>query len=338
MRCVEVGKLLQIIEKVANREYERDNWRGVLDAVADLFEADGAAIGEIKEGYIYYSRVSSLLAEREDYDPEVFKVPLQRSAAGEALLKGYAVINDYQAYEGAVEAWKSLGLKAMVVAIFGVDEPLGSLALGRLESGKPFTEEDGKVLKSLAFVFSFIIKQEIEKGELFERATRDHLTKLYNRLYFEEVWVKELERARRYGYPLSVVMFDLDDFKWVNDTFGHQKGDQVLSAFGEVVRGSIRITDIPVRYGGEEFLLLLPHTDAEEAFKIAERIRERFSRFVFFEEGKIFGLTVSAGVASCEGEDCQLESLLYKADIALYQAKKEGKNRSVVFSRKDKGH
>ncbi len=333
MECEEkVEKLLSIIERVASGEYERDNWRGILDSVAELFEADIAAIGETREGYVLYKKFSSYADRFESYDPEEFKVPIWRSALGEAIKKGYIMVNDYQNYEKAVEGWKKMGLKSIIVAPFGDRDVFGSLAIGRFREGRPFTEEDGKILRSLAFIFSFIVREEIEKRRLMERAIKDHLTKLYNRFYFEDEGNRELERARRYGYPLSLIMLDLDNFKQINDRYGHQKGDEVLIKFADVIRKNIRRTDMPVRYGGEEFLILLPHTNLEEAAKVAERIRESFSRVVFREGSEAFRLTVSAGVASCEPEDCALENLLHRADKALYQAKREGKNRTVVFS------
>jgi len=333
MECEEkIEKLLNIIERVANGEYERDNWRGILDSVAELFEADGAAIGEIREDFVYYTKVSSFIAENYDYDPERFRVPIWRSAFGDAIKKGYIIVNNYQSYEKAIGEWRNLGLRSMVVAILGDKEPFGSLSVGRIRSSEPFTEEDGKVLRSLAFIFSFIVREEIEKRELMEKAIRDHLTKLYNRFYFEEEGRRELERARRYGYPLSLIMLDLDNFKQINDRFGHQKGDEVLVKFAEVLRKSVRKTDMPVRYGGEEFLVLLPHTHVEEAAKVADRIRAGFSSVIFREGSEVFRLTVSAGVASCDEEDCNLEDLLSKADKALYRAKREGKNRTIVYS------
>ncbi len=332
MECEEkIEKLLNIIERVAGGEYERDNWRGILGSVAELFGADVAAIGEIRDGYVVYTRFSSY-DQLRDYDPEKFKVPLWRSALSEAIRKGYVVVNDYQSYERAVEEWKRVGLRSVIVAPFGDREIFGSLAIGRFREGRPFTEEDGRILRSLAFIFSFIVKEELEKRELMEKAIRDHLTKLYNRFYFEEEGRRELERARRYGYPLSLIMLDLDNFKQINDRFGHQKGDEVLIKFADVIRRNIRKTDMPVRYGGEEFLVLLPHTHTEEAAKVADRIRVNFAGVVFREGAEVFRLTVSAGVASCGFEECDLEDLLSKADKALYRAKREGKNRTVVFS------
>ncbi len=335
MECEEkIRKLLEVIESVANKEYEKDNWRSVLDRVADLFEADASAIGETAGGYILYTKVSSKLRELiEDYDPERFKVPIGGSAASEALKgKGYVIVNDYQNYKYAVEAWKRAGLKSLVVTTMEADGFIGCLSIGRISEGKPFTEEDGKILKSLAFIFSFIIKEEIKIKKLFERAVRDHLTNLYNRYFLEEEGKREIERAKRYRYPVSVIMFDLDDFKRVNDTYGHQEGDKVLVKFAKILRSRIRSTDIPVRYGGEEFLVLLPNTTYREAVLVAERIRKVMEEVTFRFGTEEMRITVSAGVASCEPEDCSLDTLIYRADKAMYRAKREGKNRVAVYS------
>ncbi len=333
MECEDkIGKLLKIIERVAAREYERDNWRSILDDVAELFEADGAALGEIRDGYIYYTRVSSSIISSGIYDPENFKVPVWWSAFSEAVAKGYLIVNDYSAYERAVETWKKAGLKAKLVAILGTEEPFGSLSVGRVTSDRPFTEEDGKILKSLAFIFSFIVKEELEKEELMEKAIRDYLTKLYNRLFLEEEGRREIERARRYNYPVSLIMFDLDDFKRINDEYGHHRGDEVLIKFAQVLRSRVRSTDIPVRLGGEEFVVLLPHARIEDAVRVAERIRDAFEKVIFRFDADVVRLTVSAGIASCEPVECGLESLLYRADKAMYKAKHEGKNKVEVFA------
>jgi len=332
-----VEKLLRIIERVANGEYQRDNWRRILNDVAELFNADGAAIGEIRNEYIYYTKVSESITKMiPDYDPEKFKVPLWRSAAGEAIRRGYIIVNDYQNFSKAVENWKRAGLKRSLIAIIGKDgNPIGCLSVGRIYKEEPFTEEDGKILKSLAFILSFIVREEIEKRELIEKAIKDHLTKLYNRLYLEEESVREIEKAKRYGYPISLIMFDLDDFKKVNDRFGHNRGDEVLVKFADILRSKIRGTDIPVRFGGEEFVVLLPHASTEEAIKVAERIREEFERTLFRFDSEVIKLTVSAGVSSCEpSEECGLEKLLYKADKALYEAKRSGKNRVESLSQR----
>ena len=333
MECEEkVEKLLNIIERVANGEYERDNWRGILDSVAELFEADGAAIGEVSGNYLYYTKASSSIIESGIFDPEVFRVSVWWSAFEEATDRGYLIINDYQAYERAVDAWKRTGLRAKLVALLGDKEPFGSLSVGRLSGDKPFTEEDGKILRSLAFIFSFIVKEELEKKKLLEKAIKDHLTQLYNRFYLEETGSREIEKALRYNFPISLVMFDIDNFKGVNDEFGHHAGDTVLIKFARLLESNIRGTDIAVRYGGEEFVILLPHTFAQEAVKVAERIRDSFSKVVFRFGGKVVRLSVSAGVSSCEPGECSIRELVDRADKAMYSAKAKGKNRVELFS------
>jgi len=333
MRCEEkVEKLLEIIERVANREYEKDNWKSILDMVAELFEADGAAIGEVRGDYLYYTKASSSIADSGIFDPEEFRVPVWWSAFEEAGGKGYILIEDYQSYEKAVESWKKIGLRSKLVAILGDKEPFGSLSVGRVMSAKPFTEEDGKILRSLAFIFSFIVKEEIEKKKLLEKAIRDHLTGLYNRLYLEEAGAREIDRAKRYGFPISMIMFDIDNFKQVNDTYGHQTGDRVLVKFASIINSNVRSTDMPVRYGGEEFIVLLPHTYPEEAVKVAERIRMEFEKFLFRFDRDVIKLTVSAGISFCPSGECNLNELIQMADKAMYEAKEKGKNRIEVFS------
>ncbi len=334
MECEEkIEKLLSIIERVAHREYERDNWRAILDSIAELFEADGAAIAEIKGEYLYYKRVSGSIHKLlRDFDPDVFRVPVRGSAFEDALKKGYIIVNNYQNFSKAVPVWKSIGLKAKLLAVLGKDEPIGSISVGRVTDDRPFTPEDGKILKSLAFVFSFIVKEELEKQKLIEKAIKDHLTKLYNRLYLEEEAIREIERAKRYTYPVSLIMFDLDDFKRVNDNYGHHEGDRVLISFAQLLRSKIRSTDIPVRYGGEEFIVLLPHTFGDEAYHVAERIRSAFEKTEFVFDGSRISLTVSAGVSFSNRGEASLEELLRMADRAMYRAKREGRNRVELFS------
>jgi diguanylate cyclase (GGDEF)-like protein len=335
VECEEkIRKLLEIIESVAGKDYEKDNWRSILDKVADLFEADAAAIGEVVEGYLVYRKVSSKVQELiKDYNPEEFKVPIWRSAAGEAIRrKGYIIVNDYQNYDRAVEAWRRAGLKRLMTTAIDTEGLLGSLSVGRLKDGPPFSEEDGKILKSLAFIFSFIIKEEIRIKKLFEKAIRDPLTNLYNRYFLEEEGKREIERAKRYRYPVSLIMFDLDDFKRINDTYGHQEGDRVLVKFAKILKSKVRSTDMPVRYGGEEFIVLLPNTTPNEAIIVAERIRKVMEEVLFRFGSEEIRITVSAGIASCEPGECSLETLIYRADKALYSAKREGKNRVCVFS------
>ncbi|TVP83522.1 MAG: PAS domain S-box protein [Thioalkalivibrio sp.] len=161
--------------------------------------------------------------------------------------------------------------------------------------------------------------------ELARQASHDRLTGLYNRWKFEEVLDLELERARRYGTQFSVVMFDIDHFKYVNDRFGHDTGDRVLQRIGELVGQQVRRTDILARWGGEEFMLLLSETGLEQARQLAESTRIRVGQADFPESGR---LTISLGVTEYRPGETVPE-MLKRVDNALYAAKQGGRNRTV---------
>jgi len=150
----------------------------------------------------------------------------------------------------------------------------------------------------------------------------DSLTGFYNRRKIEEVLHSEMERAKRYGHPLSVMFIDIDNFKQINDTYGHRKGDEVLRKVADLIRREIRRTDFVGRFGGEEFMVVLPETEPEKAVRVAERIRERIER----EEFGVGRVTISVGVTGLRKDD-DYGSLFVRMDRAMYLAKEKGKNR-----------
>ena len=163
-------------------------------------------------------------------------------------------------------------------------------------------------------------------GKLESLATHDGLTGAKNRRAFNEKLAEEWSRAGRYGTPLSLVLFDVDKFKSYNDTFGHQAGDGVLKLLARTVTGLVRGTDFFARYGGEEFVLILPNTDAEGAYILAERLRERVENAAWKERP----VTASFGIASIDETMACGEDLVESADGALYQSKERGRNRVTV--------
>jgi diguanylate cyclase (GGDEF)-like protein len=163
--------------------------------------------------------------------------------------------------------------------------------------------------------------------ELDRLASTDALTGLFNRRHLMERLAQELERSVRYGNPLSVLLLDLDHFKQVNDTHGHLVGDAVLRRAGEVIADCARNIDLPGRYGGEEFALVLPQTDITGARELAERLRRRLGQIAHHDSaGKPFHVTCSIGVASVQG-NANANWILKHADDALYRAKADGRNR-----------
>ncbi len=164
-------------------------------------------------------------------------------------------------------------------------------------------------------------------------ATTDVLTGAYNRIGFDEIIEREMESAKRYRKPLSVILFDIDHFKRVNDTFGHHTGDAVLRQLAKIVRNTVRKVDYFIRWGGEEFLIVSEETDGGQARIMAERLRKRVEEHVFGEAGRI---TISCGVAEFGGEDTE-NTLLKRADDALYRAKRQGRNRVVYVTESREG-
>lgn len=163
---------------------------------------------------------------------------------------------------------------------------------------------------------------------LHDQATRDGLTGLYNRRYFDEMLERELARARREGYDLSLIIADLDNFKALNDRFGHQAGDAVLCAWSELLRQGMRSSDVLCRYGGEEFAIVLPHCSLAMAIERAEALRTQFEALNLSTDphGPRIGTTVSLGIAQAVAGCRNASDLIQSADAALYRAKRLGRN------------
>jgi len=166
-----------------------------------------------------------------------------------------------------------------------------------------------------------------------EETVIDELTRLYNYRYFTQALEREIVRADRYHAPLSVVLFDVDDFKHYNDTNGHLTGNRALKRLAQLIKGSVRDVDVVARYGGEEFALILPETNKEGALVIAERIRAKVARSTFpkGERQPLRRFTVSGGVATLHVDAAKAADLVKKADQALYRAKSRGKNQVALY-------
>ncbi len=170
-----------------------------------------------------------------------------------------------------------------------------------------------------------------DKEKLEEIAYKDPLTGLFNRRFFLEHAKNIFEQAKRYGTPFSVILMDIDNFKKINDTYGHDIGDIVIQELAEIIKGASRSSDIPARWGGEEFILLLPNTDANGARLVAERIRDRFKKVSVKVGNERVNTTVSVGVSQFSGQE-RLEDIIKEADEALYKAKRSGKDRVEVYT------
>lgn len=172
---------------------------------------------------------------------------------------------------------------------------------------------------------------------LEEESITDSLIGIYNRRYLDRRLTNEMDRAQRYGLPLSVLMIDIDHFKQINDVHGHQAGDLALNYIGKLLLNAVRQLDVVARYGGEEILVIAPESDERAASKLAERLREHVAahELALASEGNLpknIHLTISIGVAEANYKTSTPDELIECADKALYQAKERGRNRVVLYS------
>jgi diguanylate cyclase (GGDEF)-like protein len=176
---------------------------------------------------------------------------------------------------------------------------------------------------------------EIAKEKLTTMANKDPLTNLYNRRYFTDIASNIQELAKRNNEPLSALMIDIDRFKNINDTYGHDVGDDVIVNIANILLQHTRKSDIVVRFGGEEFVILLPNTNIDGAAKIAEKIRVNIeNQTIKLDENSTIKTTVSIGVSQCSNSNnLNIENLIKRTDVALYEAKRSGKNKVVIYEK-----
>ena len=222
--------------------------------------------------------------------------------------------------------------------------------------GRPFDDAERRLIHEMFDVLRAAAESEARYAELEQRmlslqrenldlivrnrtlsevSSRDSLTGLYNRWFVMEKIDSELNRSLRHGSPMSLLMLDVDHFKRVNDTWGHTVGDQVLQAIGQLLRDSCRVYDVPGRYGGEEFCIVLPETHTGNTTAVAERIRRRLESTTLPCGDDSITVTASIGIAGMneagEGEMLSPAGLIERADQALYRAKHRGRNRVEMW-------
>ena len=268
-----------------------------------------------------------------------------RARVGEGELKVIAQVGDeVDVHEALTEAEAAAlrfgeagesvrrGAHALAYPLRGPDESddiQGVVAVARKD--EPFSEQERELFAYLASAVAVSVENVGLHEAVARQAVTDELTGLYNHRRFQEAMGDELERARRFEQPLGLVMLDIDNFKSVNDTYGHQQGDRVLSEVARVLRETSREIDSPARYGGEELAVVLPQTDMEGAYNLAERVRTGIEelRFEVAPELPPLHVTASLGVAALAQHHDEAGVMIAEADAALYRAKRAGKNRTV---------
>lgn len=221
---------------------------------------------------------------------------------------------------------------------FGCNRPITSDSASMFQNVTmfPLTSTDGSVERMCMMVYDVTAqalgKLRVERlnEELKYMSRVDGLTGLYNRRYWQERFDNTFKLARRRDKPVTAMMLDIDHFKKVNDTYGHQAGDKVIQALAEIIRETVRETDLAGRYGGEEFAVILTDADCDKASLVAERIREAAQQATVNHEDTEIRFTVSLGLAPFDASYRSAMAWLEQADIALYDAKTQGRNQACV--------
>ena len=298
-------------------------------------EAEAVALVHRRAG-----RESELVIDGFDRTSDkFFRHPMEEGEGATGAVMAAAAtrrIDDLQSADVASDG-AGHGIRSWLgVPLFMYGECEGVVAVQSSRVGA-FRVEHQRLLESLALQ----IAAALQNAHLYELAMVDGLTGLFVRRYFDARIEEEIERSKRYGSPFSVVMMDVDDFKKLNDTYGHLVGDRVLKAIANVVKAQMRGVDTAARYGGEEISVILPRTEMVGAYALAERIREAVAelRITTDEDPpKVLGVTASLGCAAFPESKAETgEDLVRRADRALYRAKKTGKNRVELFWSDDSG-
>ncbi len=207
---------------------------------------------------------------------------------------------------------------------------IGVLNVTDRADGENFSEFDLEILSMIMPQLAVLMESAVLKhkaGEFEQLSLTDALTGLLNRLYLDERLPEEIRRSNREGFPMSVMMIDVDYFKSYNDNFGHAEGDKALKIVAHCLKNTLRGADVAARYGGEEFSILLPRTTSDEAAIIGERIRKKVASTEFPNRQ----VTISVGIASCSNIICTAQEIIKWADDALYEAKRRGRNKVRVY-------
>jgi diguanylate cyclase (GGDEF)-like protein len=235
------------------------------------------------------------------------------------------IVNNIREDSLFIESEKSFVRSIACIPMVVYNDVIGVINVTNKKNGKEFTDQDIRMLKAVADQAAVAVN----KAQLWDMAVTDSLTGLYVRRYFMVKLQEEIHRAERYDKIISIIMADLDRFKNINVTYGHDAGDRALKAISHFLQKNIRDVDAIARYGGEEFVMLIPDADKDAAFNLAERLREELAKIKL---DNLPAISISFGIATFPTDGTEVEDLIRKADAAMYAAKRAGRNKSVKYA------
>jgi diguanylate cyclase (GGDEF)-like protein len=307
----------------------QETLQGMADALSPIVPYTSLAVYEV----VWADRILTPLLATGSYVPETLRSrpPLDESTTGAAVLRAEVICltpEDPPLRKSVMPGTPESDSEALLVAPLLVgDAVVGTLNVWREDENPSFSREEALLLPRFAALAAMAYANSAQREQLRAQALTDELTGLFNRRHFERCLSDALRDEHRRSGPTSLVYFDLDAFKSINDSYGHGAGDEVLREFGEVLRAHIRDGDVACRTGGEEFCVVLPQTSSAQAERVAQRVvgAVRTARL-----GPRGDLTVSAGVATSPRSRENRDELVREADAYLLRAKREGRDRVVV--------
>lgn len=311
----------------------------IVDSTTELLNAEKGSIMLFEQDSLVIKAIKGI----QKWLLQNSKVEVNQSIAGKVFVEGIPLLvknteEIHLPYFKPRGHYKTHSFISMPIKF--VSEIIGVLNVADKTTQESFTERDLTLLSNLISYISVILKAA-EYHAIAEQMKKlsitDPLTGLFNRRYLEDRFSEEIHRSKRYNFVFSILMFDIDDFKLFNDTEGHLAGDNILKKIADTAHDCLRASDILSRFGGEEFIVIMPQTTKEEAFEVAERIRKTIKESVMDKREKFPRpfITVSTGIASYPEDGNDINELIKSADSALYKAKFAGKDTTVTFKKAD---
>lgn len=316
-------------------ESTRDAWQTTVDIMADIIGVPSALIVRVRDERVFEVSVAS-------------NTPGNVHEQGQLITRGAGIYFDESIRARSLvkipdatedPAWRDSPLVTQgLVSYLGMPllwpdgEVFGCVCVMDSRANR-YSARYERLLSQFQEIVALHLALLFQQHELKERTRRDSLTGACTRREFFETGRSELKRARRYGHPLCVLLLDFDHFKAINDRYGHAGGDAVLRNLSRRIMDSLRTSDRYYRFGGEEFVVILPHSELEDALLVSERIRVLVETRAVEHGDDVIDVTVSIGISRLEGAGESLDDLVAKADRALYMAKEGGRNRVEVYER-----
>lgn len=300
-----------------------------------LFRAVSHLSASGGELWLYNNDNNSLVLTTSCFSPftKGFRLQLGESFLKTIIIKGKAeFLDNNDMYKTNSELYNQNGhCSTVVLPLTAQNIIIGAITIRKVNLTNELTNSKRSILTVFANQAALLIRNMQLLEDARRKAETDSLTGLFNHHHFFELANQEITRASRYNHPLTAIMFDIDHFKKVNDTYGHSTGDKILVTIAKITRQIFRNIDIVGRYGGEEFSVLLPETPLCTALEAAERLRETIASTSISNQNCQISVTISLGLAEIDNPQ-NVNELIERADKALYIAKNNGKNRTVVWT------